>query len=561
MFRTTDINFDNVKPSKKTFASKKINFRDKNDLIENAIKEKNVYFSKKSNLFFFLLTISFICFISFNLIKISATSKNNHIYNERKIIKVRGKIVDKKNEIIATSLETKDLYVNLKKSLDKTHLKENLMNIFDKKEALFFEKVFKKKYSLIQKDVSLSDLNKLKMLGDPSIQLHKSSKRVYPQHNIFSHIAGIKTSEIKSKLERHLDHSLSEGENIKLTVDLRVQNIVREELFIALKKYEALSALAIVMNVNNGEILSMVSLPDFDPNYPQSIQPNTESNLATEARYEMGSTLKIFNAAIAYETKPEILEQKFDISNGYQITKEKKITDKYIKNKNLSFDEVFIKSSNVGSVKILESIGNNSQKNFFDLVGLTSNLTIEGLNIVSNKLPNNWSAHSKFISYGYGISISPISLITAFSSLVNGGYKINPVLVKPSNYDKQNKSEKILSPKTSKRINELIKKIVNEGTGKLAFVEGISVGGKTGTSKKVEMGNYSEDKVVTSFVGVFPVNKPEYLTFVLFDEPKTNINNTQENTGGNTAAPIFSKIVKKISPIISENNFSKVFKK
>ena len=159
-------------------------------------------------------------------------------------------------------------------------------------------------------------------------------------------------------------------------------------------------------------------------------------------------------------------------------------------------------------------------------------LDVDGLNTVSNKLPNSWNAHSKFISYGYGISLSPISLITSFCSLVNGGYKINPKVLKSN---KSLKKQKILSQETSRKIKILIQKIVNEGTGKLALVEGLRVGGKTGTSKKVEKGNYSEQKVITSFIGVFPANNPEYLTFVLFDEPGKNINDSYENTGGNTA--------------------------
>ena len=342
--------------------------------------------------------------------------------------------------------------------------------------------------------------------------------------------------------------------NLKLTVDLRIQNIVREELYKSLNEYKAKAALAVVMNVKNGEIFSMVSLPDFNPNYPKSILPKTENNLNAEARYEMGSTLKIFNAAMVYESESEIQFNEFEISDGYQITNEKHILDDHINEKILNFDDVFVKSSNIGSVKILESFGPNKQKQFFKKVGITENLNVTGLNVVSNKLPINWDSHSKFISYGYGLSLSPISLITAFSSLVNGGYKIQPSLIK----NRINQKEvKVLSSKTSKKINELIHKIVMDGTGKQAQVKGLLIGGKTGTSKKVENGNYSEKKKITSFIGIFPANSPEFLTFVLFDEPQKNVANNKETTGGNTAAPTFSKIVKKISPVIIKNKYSR----
>jgi cell division protein FtsI (penicillin-binding protein 3) len=553
MCKGKNLNFDNIRPNSQSLLTRKINFRDKNDFIKNVEKEKNINFAKKSNLIIFLLTVSFISFVSFNLLKISFQKDKNYTAFQNKKIKKRGKVLDNNNEIVATSLETKDLYIDLRKSLDRSVLKENLIDIFENKSEDFFDKIFERnQYSLISKDLSLTDINKLKLLGDPAIQLHKSNKRVYPQHNLFSHIIGLKTSNLSSKLEKNLDYKLSEGEDIKLTLDLRVQNIVRDELQKSIENYQAKSALALIMNVNNGNIVSMVSLPDFNPNYPKLILPNTENNLLTEARYEMGSTLKIFNAAIAYELNSRAQNQEFDISNGLQITNKKKIIDNHIKKKILNFDEVFIKSSNIGSVKILESIGYESQESFYELVGLKDKLKIEGLKTVSNKLPNNWESHSKFISYGYGISVSPISLATAFCSLVNGGYKIEPKLI---NLEKENNHQQILSSKTSQKINSLIKKIVTDGTGKFALVNGVSVGGKTGTSKKAEMGSYSDNKVITSFIGVFPSENPKFLTFVLFDEPETNINNSPDNTGGNTAAPTFSKIVKKISPIIDIDNY------
>ena len=555
MFKSDGINYDNVRPKNNLLSSKKINFHDRKDLIKNAKKEQSINFSKKLNLIFFLFSISFSLFISFNIFKITYKKEINSSTIHVKTKINRGKILDRNNEIIATSIDTKDLYVDLKKSLNRERLKVILSKTFEDKKSVFFEKIFNKgQYSLIKKNISPTELNKLMAVGDPAIKLHSSKKRVYPQHNIFSNLIGLKTNELISKIEKNMDKELVKGKNLQLTVDLRIQNIVREELHKSLNEYEAKSALAIVMNVKSGEIFSMVSLPDFNPNYPKSILPKTENNLNTEARYEMGSTLKIFNAAIVYESKSEIQFNEFEISNGYQITNEKHILDDHINEKILSFDDVFVKSSNIGSVKILESFGQNKQREFFKKVGLTENLNIEGLNVVSNKLPNNWESHSKFISYGYGISLSPISLITAFSSLVNGGYKVQPSLIKDSI---NQKGIKVFSSETSYKINELIHKIVMDGTGKKAQVEGLLIGGKTGTSKKVEKGNYSEKKKITSFIGVFPANSPEFLAFVLFDEPQKNVADSKENTGGNTAAPTFSKIVKKISPIITKDNYSR----
>ena len=226
MFKSDGINYDNVRPKANLLSSKKINFHDKKDLIKNLKKEKSIRFSKKSNLFFFLLCISFSLFISFNILKVTYKEAVNPSAFQAKIKINRGKILDRNNEIIATSIDTYDLYVDIKKSLDKEKLKNALYVIFEDKESAFFERIFKKEqYSLIKKDISPTELNKLKSVGDPAIKLHESKKRVYPQHNIFSNLIGLKTNELISKIEKNMNKELVEGKNLKLTVDLRIQNI------------------------------------------------------------------------------------------------------------------------------------------------------------------------------------------------------------------------------------------------------------------------------------------------------------------------------------------------
>ena len=431
-----------------------------------------------------------------------------------------------------------------------------MKEIFPQKNN-YFDKVFKKdQYIRIKQHLTSQEINSLRKIGDPAIKFHNSEKRIYLHHNLFSHITGFKSSEIKSKVERNFNQILENGKDVKLSVDLRVQTIVYDELLRSLEKFDANSAVTIVMDVNNGEIISMVSLPDFNPNHPEDIKAFTENNLATEARYEMGSTLKIFNAALAFENNMQLEEKQFLINEGYQITYDKLIEDKHIKDKIINFDDIFTKSSNVGSIQLIESIGIEKQKDFFIKMDFHNDLKINGLSTVKNKLPSDWNdLASKFISYGYGISISPISLVSAYCSLVNGGFKINP---KIHITDKSNK-EKVLKSLTSQKVNNLLRKIVESGTGKNAKVNGLTVGGKTGTSRKLENGEYSEKKVITSFIGTFPINKPKYIAFVLFDEPRRNTKEFLENFGGNTAAPTFSRIVRKVSPILNKNNYLKSF--
>ncbi len=548
--------YENVVPSKSKIFSTNLKFKDTNDLFELEKKRDLVHHAKKINKYILKIVLFFFCLIIFNLQKIVFVSNESFNSFSKSIKKERGKIFDRNGELIATNIDTKDFYIDTKRILDKNDLKKKLQDIFPYKKENYFENIFKKKqYIKIKPFITVNEEKQLKQIGDPSINFHKSSKRIYLQHNLFSHLTGFKSSELKSKIERNLDKHLKEGTDITLTLDLRVQHKVHEELSNSLKLYNANSAVSIIMDVNNGEIISLVSLPDFNPNHPEDIRAFSENNLAFEARYEMGSTLKIFNAALVYENNSELEKKKFLIKNGYQITKDKLIIDEHIKKNELNFNEVFTKSSNVGSINIVENLGINKQKELFQKLDINNQISLYGLNVVKNKLPKNWDSQaSKFISYGYGMSISPISLVSSYAALVNGGYKVKPKVNLKENYSK----EKVFKDTTSKKINILLSEIVKNGTAKKANVRGIKVGGKTGTSKKLENGKYSEKKVITSFIGAFPIDQPKYIAFILFDEPRRNKSESLESFGGNTAAPTFSRILKKISPILNRNNYIKM---
>ena len=556
MDKSKKIFYENVIPtiSNKTV---NINFKDNSDLIFEEQKNKKIQFARKLNNFFFFLVSTFLIFIMVSLYKTYFNKDPKKSFNRTNSLIDRGRILDRNGEIIATNINTKDLYIDTRKVLDNYDLKRKLRKIFPEKNNFFFDKIFNKKhYIRIKQHLTPNEINELRKIGDPAIQFHNSVKRIYLHHNLFSHLTGFKSSNITSKVEKNLNNFLENGNDLNLSVDLRVQSIVHGELSKSLKKYDASSAVTIIIDVKNGDILSLVSLPDFDPNYPTNIKAFAENNLATEARYEMGSTLKIFNAALAFENNLNLENKSFKINKGYQITSEKLIEDKHILKKELSFDEIFTKSSNVGSIQLIEEIGIKNQQIFLSKLGLNEKLNLHGLSTVNNKLPNDWDhLASKFISYGYGISISPISLVSAYSSLVNGGIKIKPSIILNS----EQAQEKILNRSTSIKVNNLLKKVVDSGTGKKAKVNGLDVGGKTGTSRKLEDGKYSEKKVITSFIGAFPIDKPKYIAFVLFDEPRRNTEEFLENFGGNTAAPTFSRIVRKISPILNKNHYLKSY--
>ena len=552
--------FDNISPKQILNGNKEsILFLDQGNIIES--NKTNIALQKGKNklfiIFFFLLSSFF--FITFTLFKLSVTSEKINISKNNLNIS-RGKIIDRNEKIISASIPTLDLYIDGKRIINDKKTIENLKQIFFKKKDDFFSDIIKKKqYKLVSKHLSEFEENEVRKLGEPGLIFHNSTRRIYPQDNLFSNVTGFmsKFGIAQSKLEKFYDEELKNGLDIKLTLDLKIQNIIYEELTKSENIFSSKGSLGLLINVTNGEIISMGSKPDYNPNHPITIKPFSENNLITDARFEMGSILKIYNAAMAFENKSVKEDELYDVSEDYELTKTYKVTDSTKFLEPINFEKIFTHSSNIGSIKIYETIGKDKQKFFFKNIGLSKHTKIEGLSTIDNKLPNDeqWNeVISKSISYGYGLSITPLSLVTTFSSLVNGGFKIKPKIIESDNIMK----ERIISGQTSQKIGDLLKKVVENGTGEKAKVKNLGIGGKTGTAKKSnKIGGYHKNKVITSFLGVFPINKPKYLLLILFDEPQKG-SNSLIPYGSNTAAPVFSRIVNKIAPILNvekvENN-------
>lgn len=552
--------FENIKPS--SILSKEnfeINFAEDVNIIKASRLRRSLEVGKLRLVIFSVgLSVIFL-FLFFNIFNISLKKQQSSYLNSSKVENnKRGKILDRNNNIISATIPTFDLYLDTRKIINVEKTKKEIIKIYPEKEK-FFENIFKKKkYILIDKHISIEKKIKINEIGEPGFIFHSSTKRVYPQNNLFAHTTGFlsKFGESQSKLEKSYDNYLNSGNDLNLTLDLKIQNIVYEEIKKGKEIFNANSAVGLVLNVNSGEILSMISLPDYDPNHPSKIKPFTENNLITNARYEMGSTLKMFNAAMAFEYNLIDTKKFYQIPKNYQLTQNYIVSDESKSLKPITFEEIYTSSSNVGNIIVLEKTGIKKQKDFFKKLGFEDKIDLKGLNVVNNNFPQkeNWNdVLSKSISIGYGVSISPISLARSFATLVNGGRKIDVKIVK----DGVTNSKRVISKDTSNKINYLLKRVIENGTGKKAMVSKIDVGGKTGTAKKSKnKKGYYDNKYVTSFIGTFPIDKPEFLVFVLFDEPKDIKNKNRKFSGGTTAAPVFSKIVDRIFPIINQTNFN-----
>ena len=419
----------------------------------------------------------------------------------------------------------------------------------------------------MKKKISEENYEKLMQLGDKSIESRDNLTRIYPQKNLFSHIIGQIDNENNgiSGLEKSLDKELKNiRKPIKLTVDKDIQYLIRRELVKFNEIFSTKGSAAILMNVNNGEILSLVSLPDFDPNKREKISDINFINRATKGIYEFGSVFKTFTLAAAFDKK--IVEPQTEFIDlpksltcaGFPIREyDNKIPSK------LTAEQILVRSGNIGSVKIGQQVGEERFKLFLSKIGILDEIDFD-IEEVGKPIKFNWGkCPLATASFGHGITTTLLQLAKAYSIIVNGGYNIEPKLIKNT---KKNKRKKILHKDVSKKILPILRKIVTskEGTASLANVNGYEIGGKTGTAQKSSAGGYSNKKI-NSFVSVFPTSKPKFVLAIMLDEPRTNehyiyhyrdgsntkYKGTPFNTAGWTTVEVTGQIVEKIGPILA----------
>ncbi len=460
----------------------------------------------------------------------------------------RGNILDRNGVILATDIATKALYVNpqLIKNRDKTA--KLLSEMFS---DLSYEQIIRKiipnqkrSWILIRRNLTPNQVLKVKNLHIAGLVFDTDKSRVYPHKSVASHIVGYSDVDRNglAGIEITYDKTLKNGKNVNLTVDIRLQDIMVDELQKALEQNKAKSAGGVIFDVNNGEILALASLPNFDPNISAKIEANQRFNRIVNGVYELGSILKIFTNAIAFEEnllkESEIFNVKDPIKYGrFTISDDHRVKDK------MNFEEIFIHSSNIGTVKIAEKFGAKKQKEFFKKIGLLDKINVDFEGLGKPIYPKRWREINLYtIAYGHGIAVTPLHIAMAVSAMVNGGNLINPTFTKRSMIEKH----KIITNNTSQNLRNLMRKAVTNGTGGKADIKGYEIAGKTGTAEKAELGSYNKTKTIASFVAVFPISKPKYLLYILFDKP-----DTQFNTGGMVAAPVAGKIIENIAPIVN----------
>ncbi len=528
----------------------------------------DIKFKRVAFIFFVFFVISLI--YSIHLIHLGSRKSDIKIsnkYNINNLIK-RADIIDINGTFLAKTVSSIDIGINPAEIINQKKLLINLRYIFPNKNYdLVKSNIKKNKFFWFEKKISEENYEKLMKLGDKSIKSEEKIIRLYPQKNLFSHIIGQIDEDNKgiSGLEKSFDEELKNNDKpLQLSVDKDIQFLIREELLKYNEIFKTLGSAAILMNVNNGEIISIVSLPDFNPNQRNAITDVNYINRTTKGVYELGSVFKTFTLAAAInertvEPETEFKNLKKSIRCGKNIISE---YDNKIPS-NLTAEQILIRSGNIGSVRIGQTVGINDYKKFLNDLNLINpiNFDIEEVGI---PVSFNWGkCKLATVSYGHGITTTILQLANAYSIIANGGYQIYPTLI---NNNKNLKRERLLKKDVSNKINSILRKIVTskEGTASLANVEGYEVGGKTGTAQKSAIGGYSKDKINT-FVSIFPISNPKYSLVVMLDEPKINseyiyhyrdgsgikYKGTPFNTAGWTSVEVVGQIIEKIGPILA----------
>ena len=527
----------------------------------------NIEFNRIAFIFFVFLVISII--FSIQLLHLGSLKQVKKVTPVSNIKNYRADIMDRNGNYLAKTVSSIDIGINPVEIIDKQKLLINLKLLFPKKNYLEIEKkINQNKFFYFEKKISLENYEKIMLLGDKSIVPEEKLARVYPQKNLFSHIIGQIDDDNQgiSGIEKSFDDRLKQKkEPLKLTVDTDVQFLVREQLIKFNTIFRSKGAAAILMNVNNGEIISMVSYPDFDLNKREKIVDLDFINRATKGVYELGSVFKTFTVAAGLDQNLIDVDTEFlDLPKSIRCAGQP--IGEYSDNipSDLTVEEILIRSGNIGSVRIGQKLEIEKLKSFLEKVGVLNKIDFD-IEEVGEPYPFKWGkCKLATVSFGHGITTTPLQLAKGYSIITNGGFDIKPTLIKRDE-DKIKNKNRVIKEGISEKLNLILRKIVTnkEGTAELANIDGYEVGGKTGTAQKTTLGGYSNLKVNT-FASIFPTSKPKYALIVLLDEPKTNseyiyyykdgkqpTKGTPYNTAGWTSVEVAGNIIERIGPILA----------
>jgi cell division protein FtsI (penicillin-binding protein 3) len=464
----------------------------------------------------------------------------------------RADIVDRNGVVLATTLDSPSLFANPHEITDPADAAKKIAKALPgtNQAELETKLASDKSFVWLYRHLTPTQQFAVNSLGIPGVDFEREERRIYPNGALAAHVVGYSGLDNKglAGIERSFDAALdNQRDPLQLSIDIRLQAILREEMQKTVNDFSAIGATGIVMDVRSGEVLSMVSLPDFNPNNLNTAVPATIFNRATLGVYEMGSVFKIFNTALALDSHKSTLNSIYDthpITIGRYT-----IHDYHPFNRPASVTEIFMESSNIGSARMVMDNGPEVQRAFLDKLGLLRPPAIEIPEIGVPEVPHPWrEINAMTIAFGHGLSVSPIQTAIAAASIVNGGVLRPATLIKHAD-GYVPAGSRVVSEETSREMRKLMRLVVTEGTGKNADVPGYLVGGKTGTAEKVSGHGYAKKALLSSFIGVYPMNDPQYMVYVIIDEPHGTKKSFGFATAGWTAAPAVQRIIARMAPL------------
>jgi len=478
----------------------------------------------------------------------------------------RPDIVDRNGQILATDVRNPSLFAEPHRIIDVDEAVELLSAVLpdlDAKEAR--ERLSsKRRFVWLKRDITPAQQQQIHRLGLPGLGFMPENRRIYPNGAEVAHVIGLVNIDNQgiAGLERWLDSrglldlhlagfaTDRQQEPVKLSVDLRVQHALRDELIASRDKFKAKAAAGLITDVRTGEIISMVSVPDFDPNNPQEANDPTRINRLTTGVYEMGSTFKALTLAMGLDSGKVSLNSSFDARMPLRYGRFT-IHDYHAQRRYLTVPEIFTYSSNIGTARIALSLGVDAHKAFLRKMGQLDRLRTELPESAEPIVPKRWGElNTVTIAFGHGLSVAPLQAVSAIGALMNGGIMIPPTFIKRTEQEAMALGHRVVKPETSDKMRYLMRLNAEKGSASKANINGYYVGGKTGTAEKVVNGRYSKTKLLNSFTAVLPADNPKYLILIMLDEPQAVEGTHGYATSGWNAAPTAGAVIARVAPML-----------
>ena len=507
--------------------------------------------------------------ITFRLVMFATISEGHggrRSVSQDAVATARPDILDRNGQIIATDVKTPSLFAEPRKIIDVDEAVELLTAVLPDLDANEVRERLSSKRGFVwlKREITPSQQRDIHRLGIPGVGFLTENKRVYPNGPIVSHEIGYVNIDNQgiAGIEKWLDgqglaalHMAGLATDqlqrpVNLAVDLRAQYALREELAAARDKFKAKAAAGVIADVNTGEIIAMVSEPDFDPNNPRIANDPDHLNRLTTGVYEMGSTFKALTLAMALDSGRISLSSSFDARVPLRYGKFE-INDFHAQRRVLTVPEIFTYSSNIGTARMALSLGVEYHKAFLRKLGQLDRLRTELPESADPLVPKHWGElNTVTIAFGHGLSVAPLQAVMGISALVNGGKLIPPTFLKRGEEEADRLAKRVIKPETAEKMRYLMRLNVEKGTATRANVMGYYVGGKTGTSEKVVGGRYSKTKVLTSFTAILPADKPRYLLLIMLDEPQGLPETHGFSTSGWNVVPVGGRIIERVAPLL-----------